>query len=244
MKVIGITGPTGAGKTTALGALEELGAVVIDCDAVYHRLLAESAPLRAALTGRFGPGILGLDGGVDRKKLGNVVFNDPAALADLNAITHRFVMEEVDRAIARAEAEGRPPLPSTPSPSSRAVRGSGVTPWWPCWPPRRCATAASWPGGHSGGLRPPPGGGPEGGRVLPRHCPYVLENRGEESREDFARRARELFARILAGSVDRSQFHAMLEILQHQRRKPPWKKSKDTWRTAPGGAALSAEKRL
>ena len=48
MKRIGITGPTGAGKTTALGALEELGACVIDADAVYHRLLEESAPLRTA----------------------------------------------------------------------------------------------------------------------------------------------------------------------------------------------------
>ena len=54
MKLIGITGPTGAGKTTALGALEELGTVIIDADAVYHRLLAESAALRAALTARVG----------------------------------------------------------------------------------------------------------------------------------------------------------------------------------------------
>ena len=49
MKRIGITGPTGAGKTTALGALEDLGACVIDADAVYHQLLADSAPLRSAL---------------------------------------------------------------------------------------------------------------------------------------------------------------------------------------------------
>ena len=52
MKLIGITGPTGAGKTTALGALKELGVQIIDADAVYHRLLAESAPLRQALTDR------------------------------------------------------------------------------------------------------------------------------------------------------------------------------------------------
>ena len=69
MKLIGITGPTGAGKTTALGALEELGTVIIDADAVYHRLLAESAALRAALAERFGREILDGAGGLDRKRL-------------------------------------------------------------------------------------------------------------------------------------------------------------------------------
>ena len=62
MKRIGITGPTGAGKTTALGALEDLGAWVIDADRVYHDLLANSAPLRAALADRFGPSILDGEG--------------------------------------------------------------------------------------------------------------------------------------------------------------------------------------
>ena len=84
MKIIGITGPTGAGKTTALNALTSLGACVIDADAVYHRLLEESLPMREALTARFGD-IGDGAGGIDRKKLGNVVFMDPAALAELNA---------------------------------------------------------------------------------------------------------------------------------------------------------------
>ena len=52
MKRIGITGPTGAGKTTALQALAELDAHIIDADAVYHALLESSAPLRAELTAR------------------------------------------------------------------------------------------------------------------------------------------------------------------------------------------------
>ena len=106
MKIIGITGPTGAGKTTALGALRELGAWMIDADEVYHRLLEESAPLREALTARFGD-IQDKSGKIDRKKLGNVVFGDPAALADLNAITHRFIGEEIDRQLSAARAEGR-----------------------------------------------------------------------------------------------------------------------------------------
>ena len=108
MKRIGITGPTGAGKTTALNALVRLGAHVIDADQVYHQLLEGSAPMRAELTARFGPGILDGAGRVDRKALGGVVFADPAALADLNAITHRYVMEELQRQTARAEAQGRP----------------------------------------------------------------------------------------------------------------------------------------
>ena len=107
MKIIGITGPTGAGKTTALGALTALGACIIDADAVYHRLLEESAPLREALVARFGD-ICDQAGRIDRKKLGEQVFTDPAALADLNGITHRFVGEAIDQLLAGAEASGCP----------------------------------------------------------------------------------------------------------------------------------------
>ena len=108
MKRIGITGPTGAGKTTALNVLSRLGAHIIDADQVYHQLLAGSGPLRQALLARFGAAVLDGAGQVDRKALGGVVFADPAALADLNAITHRFILDEIDRQAARAEAEGRP----------------------------------------------------------------------------------------------------------------------------------------
>ena len=108
MKRIGITGPTGAGKTTALKVLEGLGVHIIDADAVYHQILAQSAPLRQALTHRFGAAILDDAGQVDRKALGGVVFTDSQALADLNAVTHRFITAEIDRQSARAEEEGRP----------------------------------------------------------------------------------------------------------------------------------------
>ena len=55
MKVIGITGPTGAGKTTALNALRSLGGQIIDADAVYHDLTRSSPALRAELEARIGP---------------------------------------------------------------------------------------------------------------------------------------------------------------------------------------------
>ena len=106
MKVIGITGPTGAGKTTALAALEELGSRVVDCDAVYHDLLVSSEPMRAELRARFGAEVFSADGNLDRKALGAVVFDDPQALADLNAITHKYVGLAVDEFIERSRQEG------------------------------------------------------------------------------------------------------------------------------------------
>jgi dephospho-CoA kinase len=108
MRIIGITGPTGAGKTTALEALESLGAAVIDCDGVYHELTEHSEAMLADLRARFGDGIFDDSGALQRKALGNVVFGDEQALRDLNAITHHYVNDEVDRRLAEARREGRP----------------------------------------------------------------------------------------------------------------------------------------
>ena len=89
MTMIGITGGTGCGKTTALKELEKFGALVIDCDAVYHELLDSSAEMLAELDSRF-PGTV-IEERLDRKALGEVVFSDAEALKALNAITHRHV---------------------------------------------------------------------------------------------------------------------------------------------------------
>ena len=110
MIVIGITGPTGAGKTTVLNVLRELGGAVADCDGVYHELLSTSVPMREELAARFGPGIFDENGDLRRKELGAIVFGDPDALADLNAITHRHIVAELERRIAQAEGEGRPAI--------------------------------------------------------------------------------------------------------------------------------------
>lgn len=110
MVVIGITGPTGAGKTTVLNVLRDMGGAVADCDAVYHELLRASAPLREELRARFGASIFDANGDLRRKELGAIVFGDARALADLNAITHRHILAELGRLIAQAEAEGRPAI--------------------------------------------------------------------------------------------------------------------------------------
>jgi len=99
--IIGITGGTGCGKSTLLQELEKLGAVVVDCDAVYYQLLKTDVALLSAIEKRF-PDMV--EGGVlQRKKLGAIVFADESALADLNRITHGAIRAEVLRRIAGAE---------------------------------------------------------------------------------------------------------------------------------------------
>ena len=95
--IIGITGGTGCGKTTALEVFGELGGIVLDCDRIYHQLLQTDTTLLTAIEDRF-PGTV-IDGELDRKKLGSLVFSDKAALCDLNAITHSAVRQEVLRII-------------------------------------------------------------------------------------------------------------------------------------------------
>ena len=96
--IFGITGGTGCGKTTALQAIESLGGVVLDCDAIYHQLLKTDPGLLAAIDARF-PGVVE-KGELQRKKLGAIVFADPQALEDLNTITHAAVKAEVERRLA------------------------------------------------------------------------------------------------------------------------------------------------
>lgn len=110
MTVIGITGPTGAGKTTVLKVLSDMGGAVADCDAVYHELLLTSVSMQNELKNRFGRSIFDENEHLRRKALGAIVFGDARALSDLNAITHRHIVAELERRIARAGAEGRPAI--------------------------------------------------------------------------------------------------------------------------------------
>ena len=93
--ILGITGGTGCGKSTLLDVIASLGGTVIDCDAVYHRLLETDKAMLCAIEDRF-PGVV-INGVLDRKKLGNQVFSDENALLALNRITHAAVKAEVLR---------------------------------------------------------------------------------------------------------------------------------------------------
>ena len=105
--IVGLTGPTGAGKTTVLHVLEEMGAAVLDCDAIYHDLTRSSQPMRQALEQRFGSDIYDLQGTLQRKVLGAKVFGDPQALEELNAITHRYIHLEIQHRLNQAREAGK-----------------------------------------------------------------------------------------------------------------------------------------
>ena len=98
--IIGITGGTGCGKTTLLNEIEKLGGMILDCDAIYHQLLKSDVGMLAAIEARF-PGTVA-NRQLQRKKLGSIVFADPEALADLNAITHGAVKAEILRRLETA----------------------------------------------------------------------------------------------------------------------------------------------
>ncbi|MBR6840190.1 MAG: threonylcarbamoyl-AMP synthase [Oscillospiraceae bacterium] len=104
LTVIGITGPSGCGKTTALRELEALGALVLDCDAVYHELLVSDKALLDELDAAF-PGTV-RDSALDRKALGRIVFADPDRLLQLNQISHRYVKKEVNRRLRDFAMQG------------------------------------------------------------------------------------------------------------------------------------------
>ena len=96
--IIGITGGTGCGKTTLLDIIRDFGGKVLDCDAIYHQLLQTDEQMLSGIEARF-PGVVE-EGSLNRKKLGAIVFSDPEALLDLNAITHGAVKAEVLRQLA------------------------------------------------------------------------------------------------------------------------------------------------
>ena len=105
MTIIGITGPTGAGKTTALTALAELGFEIVDCDALYYRRLREDDDLRRALTEAFGAVFLP-DGDLDRRALAKRVFGDRRELDRLNAIVYPVMCAAVEQKIQKCSQKG------------------------------------------------------------------------------------------------------------------------------------------
>ena len=88
MKIIGLTGSIGSGKSTVAEFLAELGAAVIDADKVGHEAFEPDTVLWQAVVDAFGRGVLTSDGDIDRKKLSDIVFGNPDSLVRLNQIMH------------------------------------------------------------------------------------------------------------------------------------------------------------
>ncbi len=107
---IGLTGGIGSGKSTAAKILAELGAPIIDADKVGHEIYLPQTPAYRELVAAFGEGILAADGTIDRRKLGPIVFADPAALRRLNAIVHPKMYARMGEMVAamRRAGETRP----------------------------------------------------------------------------------------------------------------------------------------
>ena len=103
---VALTGPIAAGKSTVVARLRELGALVIDADALAREVVAPGTPGAAEVAQVFGPDVIGADGAVDRAVLGGIVFADPAARARLEAIVHPRVRARRRELEEQAHAAG------------------------------------------------------------------------------------------------------------------------------------------
>ncbi len=102
---VGLTGNIGSGKSTAALVLAELGAYVIDADLIVHGLLSLGSDTYAAILEAFGSGILQLDGTIDRRMLGQIVFEDAEKRAMLENLVHPGVRSAIEDRIRELEKE-------------------------------------------------------------------------------------------------------------------------------------------
>jgi dephospho-CoA kinase len=99
-----MTGGVASGKSTVSELLRSLGAIVVDADALAREVVAPGTPGLEAVVTEFGPEMLGPDGGLDRARLGALVFGDPARRATLEAIVHPLVRARAAEIEASAPA--------------------------------------------------------------------------------------------------------------------------------------------
>lgn len=104
MKIFGITGGTGSGKSTVSAMLKELGADIIDTDKISRLVTAEGSECLAELTKAFGSGILFENGELNRKKLAQIAFADAEKTELLSRITHKYIKSETLRRISASDA--------------------------------------------------------------------------------------------------------------------------------------------
>jgi dephospho-CoA kinase len=106
MIVIGLTGGIGTGKSEVTSVLAGLGASVIDADVVGHEVYRKGTEGHSAVIDRFGPGVVGADGEIDRAALGKLVFGDPQALAGLNSVVHPRIRRAVRERLSALRGAG------------------------------------------------------------------------------------------------------------------------------------------
>src|SRR5215216_1012378 len=107
MKLVGLTGGIGAGKSSVSARLAARGAVIVDADAIVREVQAKGTPVFEAIVERFGPGVVGPDGELDRPALASIVFGDPEALKELNGLVHPAVGAEVLRRVDEQRGRDR-----------------------------------------------------------------------------------------------------------------------------------------
>lgn len=110
MRVLGVTGGTGCGKTVVCRILKEQGGKIIDADKITRKLQEPGEVVYDEIRDYFGEEIIQPDGTIDRKKLGAIVFSDVAQRRALNTIVHSRVSQEIKRRIAKYEEEGNVPF--------------------------------------------------------------------------------------------------------------------------------------
>lgn len=94
--LLGLTGQSGAGKSTIARILEQHGAYVIDCDKLARYVVEPGKPALLEIAEAFGADVLNPDGTMNRTKVASIVFSDEASLHKLNQITHKYIEEEID----------------------------------------------------------------------------------------------------------------------------------------------------
>jgi dephospho-CoA kinase len=101
---VGLTGGIACGKSTVAAMMREMGCAVLEADKIAHEVMAPGQPAFEEIVRDFGERVLGPDGAIDRRQLGEVVFRDPKQLQRLNQIVHPCVIREQDRRLAEWQA--------------------------------------------------------------------------------------------------------------------------------------------